>query len=119
MEIGISDTSWFMLQYYISQIKYIANGNKDKFINKLNAIIDFIAQHPAFEQKALAIILERYVELNEPVHDKLKDAVLNRWGLPWSDQNRPRWALVSDHARGDCWLLVKTRYYQTVFFCPF
>lgn len=100
VRLGIDDSSWFVRELVIAQIKTATAKSDEEFIGLLPKLIQIIASNNVLRDSSMVFLLDRYARIPQtPLQQQLRDAAVEWWGNPWLTSNNMRWGGVSAPAR--------------------
>ena len=100
VRLCIDDTSWFVRDLVIAQIKAATGKTDDDFIGLLPQLIQMISSNHVLRDSCMVFLLDRYARIPQtPLQQRLRDAAVEWWGNPWLPSNNMRWGGVSPPAR--------------------
>jgi hypothetical protein len=98
--LGISDSSWFVRELIISQIKYTTGLIDVDFKRYIPTAIMLIENNFILRDQCLTLMLNRYSSCNEiEINEIIRNASVDWWGNPWLPSNETRWGSVIPEAR--------------------
>lgn len=99
-ELAINSSSWFHHDLLLSQVEHAVVLDDQEFENAIGHLIGLISDSIMVRDKALALLLNRYMQCVEPVeHTLLRDTTVNWWGNPWLPSTELRWGRVDQSVR--------------------
>ncbi len=92
LELLRAKESWLPRELILSQVKKITSFDDVRFVNLVSPMLIAISQHRTIQDKALALLLNRYAQVkNAPIHSDLKEITVNRWDNPWLKSSNKKW----------------------------
>jgi len=103
-QLGIAQTSWFMRELVLAQIRgatELGNAQFQALLPRLLELLtDLLANNDGLRDKGLVMVLDRYHQVpGQNLHQELRDASVRWWGNPWLPSNATRWGGVAPKAR--------------------
>lgn len=103
-QLGIAQTSWFMRELVLAQIRgatELRNAQFQALLPRLLELLtDLLANNDGLRDKGLVMVLDRYQQVpGQNLHQELRDASVRWWGNPWLPSNATRWGGVAPKAR--------------------
>jgi hypothetical protein len=99
-QLLIDDSSWFSRKLFFAKLRAACQLGDPEFVDQLPGLLDEVAANSVLHDTGLGILLDRYA-IGEalPVHRKLRDHTVLRWGNPWLAANAMRWGNVQTKTR--------------------
>lgn len=103
-QLGIAQTSWFMRELVLAQIRGATQLGNSQFQTLLPRLLqlltDLLANNDGLRDQGLVMVLDRYHQVpGQNLHQELRDASVRWWGNPWLPSNANRWGAVAPKAR--------------------
>jgi hypothetical protein len=103
-QLGIAQTSWFMRELVLAQIRGATDLGNAQFQallpRLLQLLTDLLANNDGLRDRGLVMVLDRYHQVpGQSLHQELRDASVRWWGNPWLPSNATRWGGVVPKAR--------------------
>jgi hypothetical protein len=99
-QLLIGDSSWFSRELFFAKLRAACELSDPEFVERLPDMLDDVAANSLLHDTGLGILLDRYASGKElPIHRKLRDHTVLRWGNPWLAANTMRWGNVRTNTR--------------------
>lgn len=97
-DLRIPEHSWFWEEIILSQLNHIITYEDSRFNSHIPGMIALCKPHPTLVNKAIKILLSRYVEsaYKSQEHKELKEFTLEKWGSP-TFERQTKYGLVAEH----------------------
>jgi hypothetical protein len=89
--LGVPESSWFWGEIILGQIRHLATQPKSVFLDRWEDLLEEAEWRPALIDRALALMLDRYVEVSTVENKRLTDLAFERWKNPLSPQHAGAW----------------------------
>ena len=100
VQLVVPQNSWVRHRVIISAIVAATEERAPVFLSHLERSLELLAANPAVRNEGLAILLNRYVQMEAtPEHILLRTAAVEAFGNPLIVANKPRWFGVSAEAQ--------------------
>lgn len=99
-QLLIGDSSWFSRELFFAKLRAACQLSDADFVARLPEMLDEVAANSVLHDTGLGILLDRYASgASLPVHRRLRDHTVLRWGNPWLTANTMRWGSVRKDTR--------------------
>lgn len=99
-QLLIGDSSWFSRELFFAKLRAACLLGDAEFVERLPALIEEVEANSVLHDEGLGILLDRYASgTSLPVHRKVRDHTVFRWGNPWLAANTMRWGNVREETR--------------------
>jgi hypothetical protein len=99
-QLLIGDSSWFSRELFFAKLRTACQLSDPEFVKRLPELLDEVATNSVLHDTGLGMLLDRYASGKAlPVHRKLRDHTVFRWGNPWLAANTMRWGNVQTKTR--------------------
>lgn len=99
-QLGIGEGSWLPSAMIRAQVVEAVRLDHPDFTAILPRLLGLLSGGLAWRESGIALLLERHAQIaRQPLHDGLRDAVLQAWGSPWSARAALQWDGLGTAAR--------------------
>lgn len=87
----VPESSWFWRELLVTRARQLATQPKREFQDRWQELLSRSLHHESIRSLVLGIIADRYVALDFPPSDVLRDAAIDRWGNPFDSRAQQVW----------------------------
>lgn len=115
-QLGIAQTSWFLRELVLAQIRVATDSGDAKFKDLLPRLLTLLGENAVLRDRGLMVVLDRYAKVpGMHLHQALRDFSVFWWGNPWLRSNKTRWGGASEDAREMVADWLKLEFIETFF----